>query len=446
MRLRLFPANFVIMALCVSVVLAVSGCSSNGTDDAGDDSEDAESADSTTSTEPPNRAPDLRVPETVRVDVGQQWSDAIIAIDPDGDAVEVSVENRPQGFFTTANATGLINGFEWTPDDAGQWTVEVVAVDSEGRRTTTEIELIARYPRPDDLLLAMGDSVATGFGRDRSDYLGPDGCFRSEGSAYPGLVFDQLVAAGSLSETASFRMVACSGSTAADLIDRTVRATDRDGDLVADEWTQLDWAVRQNPTIVTLTVGGNDLLFTDPNDLLVDDADDDPALAIDEAAVGARLDEVGESLDTVLTTVLERTDAHVALTTYYAPTAILPVGVDGCGAVCFRIASLEIVERLNETIWAVAERQDEGRVTVVDLAPLFEGHEATNGFGPDIIREANFGPFQDLVSRFTRDTFPYCSDGDGTSDTFLTRLDCAHPNDDGHRAIAAAVTDELSRL
>lgn len=372
------------------------------------------------------------------------WSDAIVAIDPDGDAVSIRILESTPGFFPSTNANGLITGFEWQPEGAGQWSVDVVASDSEGHTTLEQIELVARYPRDDDLLLAMGDSVSAGFGRDRSDYLGPDNCWRSEQSAYPSLVFDQLVESGELSPTASYLMVSCSGTNAGEMLDRPVRATRRDGSTVPGERPQLDWAVEQNPTIITLTVGANDILTIDPSTIVVDDAGDDYTRAIDEPEMQARLDGVSTALGEILRTIVTSTDAHVALTTSYNPTAVVPVGVDGCGAVCFRLASTVVTERLNDVILELAARQPEGRVTVVRIDEVFAGHEATNGFGPDILRETNFGPFQDLVSQITRDTFPYCSDQDGNDETYVTRLDCVHPNDDGHRAIASAVAAELA--
>jgi lysophospholipase L1-like esterase len=438
---------FRIANLSLLVALAVGACSSGESAEPRSDADIGTTVVSATVDAPtttvPNRRPELRVPPDIRVDVDQFWSDAIIAIDLDGDEVTVRILEAPPGFFPSSNSMGLITGFEWQPTDAGQWTVDVVATDSEGATTLEQMTLVARYPRVGDVFVAMGDSVSAGFGRDRSDYLGPDGCWRSEDAAYPGLVFDELVALGSLDATAEFFMVSCSGSTAPELLTQDVEATRRDGSVQGPRQPQLDWAVELNPTLITLTVGANDIQFIDPREVLVDDAGDDAASAIDEVALQERLDRLEDGLDATLQRIVSGTDAHVGVTTYYNPTAIDPIGVAGCRSACFGLVAEVVSDRLNETIGMVARRQSADRITLVRLDEAFFLHEATNGFGPDVLREINLGPFQDLVSQFTRDTFPYCSDGDGNDDTYVTRLDCAHPNDTGHQVIAEAVTRAL---
>jgi lysophospholipase L1-like esterase len=438
---------FRIANLSILVALAVGACSSGESAEPRSDADTGTTVVSTTvaapTTKAANRRPELRVPPDIRVDVDQFWSDAITTIDPDGDEVTVRILETPPGFVPSSNSMGLITGFEWQPTDAGQWTVDVVATDSEGATTLEQMTLVARYPRVGDVFVAMGDSVSAGFGRDRSDYLGPDDCWRSEDAAYPGLVFDELVALGSLDAAAEFFVVSCSGSSAPELLTKDVEATRRDGSVQGPRQPQLDWAIELNPTLITITVGANDIQFIDPQEILVDDAGDDAANAIDEVALQERLDRLEDGLDATLRRIVSGTDAHVAVTTYYNPTAIDPIGVSGCRSACFGLVAELVSDRLNETIGNVARRQSADRITLVELDEAFFRHEATNGFGPDVLREFNFGPFQDLVSQFTRDTFPYCSDGDGNDDTYVTRLDCAHPNDAGHQIIAEAVSQAL---
>ena len=439
---------FRIASFSLLVALALGSCSSSSesAEPSGDTDTETTAVSSIVAaptTSVPNRPPELRVPPNIRVDVDQFWSDAIVAIDPDGDEVTLRILEAPPGFFPKTNSMGLITGFDWQPTDAGQWTVDVVATDSEGATTLEQMILVARHPRNGDVFVAMGDSVAAGFGRDRSDYLGPDGCWRSEDAAYPGLVFDELVALGGLDPAAEFFVVSCAGSTAAELLTLDVEATRRDGSVQGQKKPQLDWAVELNPTLITITVGANDIQFIDPREVLVDDAGEDAASAIDEVALQERLDRLEDGLDAILRRIVSGTDARVAVTTYYNPTAIDPIGVAGCRSSCFALVAELVSDRLNETIENVASRQPADRITLVQLDEAFVLHEATNGFGPDVLREFNFGPFQGLVSQFTRDTFPYCSNGDGNNDTYVTRLDCAHPNDAGHRVIAEAVTRAL---
>ena len=101
-------ANFSLL-----VALVVGAYSSSG--DSAEPSRDSYSGTTAVSatvaaptTSVPNRRPELRVPPDIRVDVDQFWSDAIIAIDPDGDEVTVRILEAPPGFFPSSNSMGLI--------------------------------------------------------------------------------------------------------------------------------------------------------------------------------------------------------------------------------------------------------------------------------------------------------------------------------------------------
>jgi hypothetical protein len=406
----------------------------------------AESTTSTTTTVAPtttvgNRPPSIRPMVSARAEIGQVFSDAIIASDPDGDPVVVDVGVSPSGFSPTVNARGGIIGFEWSPSVPGEWYVEVTATDSSGATTSAVLHLIARAERSIDLVLSMGDSIAAGFGRDRSDFLGTDECYRSEEDAYPTNTTDALVAAGALSDEAQVLLVGCDGMTSASLRSKVVRATDPEGDPVSGSATQVQWATDLNPTIIMLTVGGEDIGLFEPEALFTE-GDGETAVMLDRAALVAAQENLESELTDVLGELLTTTDAHIALTTYYDPTAADPAGVDRCRASCFVDAMRVAVSSLNESILVSAEAYPADRITVVRLDGENDVWEASNGAGPDVLRDG-LGPLQGLVDRFTRGSNATCAESGGPERDLVSALDCVHPNTDGHVAIAGLVTDAL---
>jgi hypothetical protein len=76
---------------------------------------------SATTTAIPNRPPTLRTPTIVRAELGEEFTDALISIDPDGDDVVVRVGPAPPGFTPTVNSRGRITGFAWRPTSVGEW-------------------------------------------------------------------------------------------------------------------------------------------------------------------------------------------------------------------------------------------------------------------------------------------------------------------------------------
>lgn len=389
--------------------------------------------------------PEIRIADRARAEVGQVFSDAIVVVDPNGDTVAVEVARRtPDGFTVSTSPRGLITGFEWRPTRAGEWTVDVTATDEGGLETVQTLTLVSRYPRQRDLLVAMGDSVAAGFGRDRSDFSGSDECFRSEGDAYGALVAAQLIEAGALSADADTMIVACAGATAASLRGVEVEATDESGDRFGGSGSQLDLAVQANPTIITLTIGTTDVSLFDARGLIETGAGENPDVARDVFSVDHGLDALDQNLRLALDTLVESTDAHIAITTLYNPTAASPFGVEGCEAACFAAVMGGVVEDLNAVIIEAADDQPAGRVSVARLDGEADVWEASNGFGPDALRD--LGPLQDVVDVFTGGSSATCARTGAPEVALVSTLDCAHPNEEGHQEIARIVASLLLEL
>ena len=143
--------SLLFLAACTSDSLASSDANSPDAVE-----EPASSSTTTTTTEVPNRAPEIRVAAMGRAEIGQRLAEPILAFDPDGDDVVVTISDGPLGFSPTLNARGRVTGLEWEPVEPGEWTVLVTGTDPEGAMTSTEVLLVARNTRSIDLLLAMG--------------------------------------------------------------------------------------------------------------------------------------------------------------------------------------------------------------------------------------------------------------------------------------------------
>ena len=221
-------------------------------------------------------------------------------------------------------------------------------------------------------------------------------------------------------------------------------ATRISGAVIEGSQPQLQWAAELNPTIVSVTVGADDIGLSDPTALFGRADTGEVDLGVTE--LEERLDRFGVGLRRVLDTLITKTDAHVALTTYYDPTADDPVGIDGCSGTCFAAAMGDVIEALNDRLRVVAADQPASRVTLVELDDAFAGARAPNGFGPDLVRELDLGPFGGVVDRFTGGTSAYCADGDGPEETLVSRLDCRHPNDGGHAVVAERVARALFEI
>lgn len=421
--------------LFVSVVLVA--CSSGAPV-----AESATSAPSTIATTTVgNRPPSIRPMVSARAEVGEVFTDAIVATDPDGDPVVIDLGPSPSGLSPTVNTRGRIVGYEWTPSVPGEWYVEVTATDGSGLSTSAELHLIARSERSIDLVLSMGDSIAAGFGRDRSDFLGTDQCYRSEEDAYATLTTEALVDAGALSDEAQLLLLGCEGTSSASLRREAVRATDPNGDQMAGSATQLQWAADLNPTIIMLTIGGEDIGLFDPEGLFTEDGGETPAM-LDRAALTSATESLESELTAIVGELLTTTDAHIALTTYYDPTASDPTGIDRCRASCFVDVMDDVVSSLNESILRSADAYPADRITIVRLDGGNDVWEASNGAGPDILR-GGLGALQGLVDRFTRGSNATCADSGSPERDLVSALDCVHPNSEGHVVIAELVTEAL---
>ena len=431
-----------VLIASMSVLVACSGNSDDG-DALNGDATPTTLENATTTTALPPAAPTVRSPPVARAEIGQVFSDAIVVIDPNGDDTEVTISGRaPEGFATVVNTRGRVTGFQWEPVRAGEWTIDVVATDPGGLSTAAPLTLIARSPKSLDMVLALGDSIAAGFGRDRSDFVGSDQCFRSENDAYAKSVHATLVEAGSLGPESELVIAACAGASAQTMRTRSVTPTNGNGDIAGTAASQLEHATNLNPTIVTLTVGVVDVGLFDAAALTEPGADNDPIAARDEFLVNNSLERFSTNLDLVLEQLVRTTDAHIIITTLYDPTASIPNGVDGCKGSCFAALMEGVVDDTNAVILESVAAQTDGRISVARLDGDADVWEAKNGLGPDALRD-RLGPLQGFVDNFTGGSSATCADEGGPDQDLISSLDCAHPNTAGHRAIADIVADTL---
>lgn len=401
---------------------------------------------STTSTTIPNRPPTIRPIPSARATIGETYTDAVVVSDPDGDVPTIAFvldRGSPAGVEPITNARGAITGFEWTPTEPGEWTLEVLAVDPDGLQHMRSIDFVARAHRPVDLLLALGGSLAAGAGRDRSDVLGSDDCWRAEGPAYPTRVFERLIDRGALAPEAEYLTGACRDMTSAGLTRTDVTLTDGSGDRSGEAATSIEHAVGLNPTIVLVGPGIADIAEPSLEDLFVTTPDDD-VRRVDRDLLDGRITLAVEQLALAVDELLERTDARIVVTDVPKPTAPDPVGVDGCDGECFDSASTFVFEELNGAIALRFASLAPDRISFVSFVSGFDGRTAPNAYGPDALRD--LGPFGDLVGRLTDVSAAHCAAGDGPENTLVSRFDCVHPNDEGHEVLAELVVAALAEI
>ncbi len=166
---------------------------------------------------------------------------------------------------------------------------------------------------------------------------------------------------------------------------------------------QLDGLREVAPELVTLTVGANDFLVP-TFECVASKLDNAPGDRCNVADPRRALPGLEANLRATLARLAGETDATIVVTTYYNP---FPRG-SRCAA---GLADLSL-GFLNKAIATIA-REYGDRMVVVDLLPLFRGHEGrepTGWFAPNPVR-----------------------------------LSCAdiHPNGDGHDAIANAIWESL---
>ena len=130
---------------------------------------------------------------------------------------------------------------------AGQWySFRVIPVNGsvEGTPSNPIQVRTTGYQGAYDHYYVLGDSYSAGTGTDQ--YEGTAGCYRSL------LAYGYLLGNGVPTPT----MIACSGATTAN-IDQTVQMSDLPG----TQLQQLESLPQQGRTLITMTVGGNDLGF-----------------------------------------------------------------------------------------------------------------------------------------------------------------------------------------
>ncbi len=451
--MRQYVRVFARRAFLAAFVLAVTGCSSavsesspaHDSEDAGEVGEvlSAEQGEVVSTTTVPAQPPRIDAPTSTFAQVNQAVSEAIVVSDPNGeDSVVRILSSDAPGLVPITNVRGRIIGFDWEPDEPGEWDVTFTATDPGGLTSEETVRLIARNEPSIDMMFVMGDSIAAGFGRDRSDFVGADECFRSEGDSYGSFAFERLIDAGALGSDASLLFVACAGTRAADLASAPTIATDQDGTVVGEPATQLARATELNPTIITLTVGAADVGLFDVDQWLESGADQQAGQAVDLDALEAAVARVRTDLEATLEVLVQTTSAHIVLTTMYNPVAGTPIGVEGCSGACMVAASTTVLDQLNAMIIELVENQREGRVSLARLDGEADVWEAPNGAGIDALRDG-LGPLQGLVETFTGASNAFCADDAGVDQTLISRLDCAHPNEAGQRAIAEVVISEL---
>ncbi|MEM8902816.1 MAG: GDSL-type esterase/lipase family protein [Actinomycetota bacterium] len=349
-----------------------------------------------------------------------------------GESVTVPIGPRTE-LLVAPDGVGVVDGVAtWTPTEAdlGVHRFETVTLDERGSWSTAEIEVVVRHEHRPGLYLALGDSVASGHGLDRWDYLGRDRCWRAEGAAYARHVADGLADRGVDVER---HIVACSGAFLSDLSDDPVGGGPS-GVVPGDRASQLEWAALTNPGLVTLTIGANDLGFIDPA-VFFDDG------GLDRAVLDGLVAEMEAGLIAAVDRLVAETDALVVVTNYHDPSAENPQGVDGCRQACFAAATAEAIDVIAAAVDRVAGRHPD-RVLVADAASAFVGHGAGNGRGPDVSRLGQ-GPLSRFLPAPVRGVSSYCARGDHSNDTWINAIDCVHPNGEGQEAYADAVLAAL---
>jgi lysophospholipase L1-like esterase len=237
------------------------------------------------------------------------------------------------------------------------------------KRTTERCE--GRFPAADELqrgntLLALGDSFSSGQGAgsyDPGTNGGGNTCFRSR-LAWPQLLARKL-------RLVPLPSLACSGA-----VTRQVTHDDRSRKEVERRISQVG-RISSKPDVVTITIGGNDVGFTDVLQHCVFDAD----------CTRRYRKPAGDVLDREIAALAERLPGVYAAIRRAAPDArLIVVGyprlfpdtpTDNCAA-ARRISSREAVylnERARALNAAIAGVADAAGAQVVDVTEAFDGAE-----------------------------------------------------------------------
>lgn len=339
-------------------------------------------------------------------------------------------------FETTSNGQAEIT---INADRAGTVNYLLTLKTNHGANTTEQVTVTATWPHHPNSLISMGDSVASGHGLELADYLGNDPCWRSK-IAYPKRVFNALIEHGYLeAERAEFALLACSGADVDDLWERTVtgglpRTAPTSGNL-----SQLEWAVKANPGLVTVTIGANDTGFVGPARLFIENTAE-----LDHDQVSRRMNVIETDLRITLNRLVNSTDSTIFISNYYNPVSQTPHGTPKCSGQCFLEAANHVVGLLNKTIAEVADEFPNNRVVLVDFATPFEGKGAPNGLGDDDLRADGYGQFGDAfgLNRIA-DIHPYCAKGHPETESWINPIDCVHPDEQGTFELASIMFNAI---
>jgi lysophospholipase L1-like esterase len=174
-----------------------------------------------------------------------------------------------------------MNRVYWVFAGLGVMTV-VLIVSGTHRQPASH----SQRPAPSGSYVALGDSVAAGYGLET--YSDPSACNRTR-QAYPNLVAKQ--------RNLKLTSLACSGATVLAGILGSQDVNDLSLPPQLDELFALP-----RPKLVTLTIGANDMGWTD---LLTKCAVSDCGTPADSAVVDGRLAELTAHLQTILTKISE---------------------------------------------------------------------------------------------------------------------------------------------
>lgn len=363
----------------------------------------------------PNRPPRIDPLDDITAEIGDYIYLGVHAYDPDGDEVTIDAEGEPSGTFNGNRLAWIIQ-----ENDAGfSYNITFTADDGRGGRDTEEMAIHVQFLHQPTLQIAAGDSIAAGTSLDEAeDYVDGillGGCGRSDsGEEYGSTVFNRIrsSAPAVIRSSLSYQLRGCIGYTTDDFMWRDTPEGE----------TQLEALVRQNPGLITLTLGANDLNFTDPENLI-----DDPSL-VPQLIAGTR-----DRLSGILSTLVNLTDSKVIVTTYHNPSAEDPRGVGSCPRACFREFSENISHALGDAIKVTVHGLPVDRVRVADPHSRFKGHEAS-------LLSAGHAIARDDFRTDVYCAHPASALTEVFKDAWISS-DCAHPNERGHREYADAVME-----
>ena len=64
--------------------------------------------------------------------------------------------------------------------------------------------------------------------------------------------------------------------------------------------------------------------------------------------------------------------------------------------------------------------------------------------GPDGLREGGFGVIGDLLAGEVEDVHPYCARGETVGASWVSAIDCVHPDERGTKELAALIVAAIN--